>query len=850
MLWSFLASAQFTDDFSDSNFIANPNWMGNTSDFDINSSLELQLNATPLNSESSLVTPSSAIGNSQFEFYCRLDFDPSTANFARVYLTSTNSNLSGPLSGYFVQIGGASGAVDDVSLYYQNSSSITKIIDGVDGTVAISPELYVLVTRDMMGNWELKIDTNLSGNYISQGTVTHSQASTSSYFGIFCKYSSTRSDKFFFDDFSVSGGPVVDIFPPVLDSLVVVSSTEIDLYFNEPLEHTLSEIEGNYFVNSAIGNPNSALANSSSPNLIHLQFSSPLQNNTTYVLSVMNIQDTIGNVMATQNISFLMSYPQPYGYGSVVINEIFADPTPTNGLPEVEYIELYNTTNSTIHLGDWEYSDASSSVTLPDFLLESSTYVVLCKESDTLEYSSYGPVLGLANWPTLNNSGDNLGLRDGTHFLIDTVNYTSGWYSDSEKEAGGFSLERKNPRSVCEGTTNWGASIASNGGTPGMVNSIFDSVITPFEIRLGSIIHTNQIQLIFSKPIEPNSISPSNFTIEPYLQITDILSTSNEYNNLILTIFPEMETGKLYKILLSGLQDCEGKGLANDSFAMAYYPKYQDLLLNEVLFNPKPGGSDFIELYNTTEFEIDVRNWTLMYLNNSGDSAHKLISNTSKIIQPNSFLVLSEDSLNIQYNYPNYQNGVFLEMDLPTYSNTEGTITVLNQLDELNDQFLYNEEMHLEIITDPKGVSLERTNYFPGPNSSNNWHSAASSIGYATPGYTNSQFVSIQNTQNNLTLNPKTFSPNNDGYHDILSIQVAFNQTDFIGTLSIHTSNGILVNTLINNQSIGTINTFFWDGTNAHGELMPTGMYIVMLRVYDLDNNQQIFKDVTILALP
>lgn len=310
-----------------------------------------------------------------------------------------------------------------------------------------------------------------------------------------------------------------------------------------------------------------------------------------------------------------------------------------------------------------------------------------------------------------------------------------------------------------------------------------------------------------------------------------------------------LERGVEYALTVSGMRDCEGSPLS-DSSTHIFLPERQDILVNEILFNPKTGGSDFVELYNTSNVPIDLRNWSLMYFGTSGDSLFKPISEKSYVLYPSEFVVLSEDSINIRWNYPGSENSLFIEMDLPTYSNSSGTVILLDPLRSEMDYFEYNEDMHLELITDPKGVSLERTTYAKGENSDNNWHSASFVVGFATPGYANSQLVNSISDIGILTLEPSTFSPNNDGYKDVVSIGYSFDQGDYIGTVTIHYSTGEMARTLVNNQSLGTEGTLFWDGTDANGEILSTGMYIVMMRVYTLENEAQIFKKVVVLAQP
>ncbi|MBC8265891.1 MAG: hypothetical protein H8E84_02905 [Flavobacteriales bacterium] len=193
---------QFTDDFSDGDFTNNPSWLGDVAVFEVDTNFSLHLNDSVANA-SSLVTPSQAIINGEWIFSVRLDFSPSANNFAKVYLTSDMVDLSGPLNGMYVKIGGQSGSVDDVSLYTQTGTNSTEIIDGVAGLVSSNPDVSVKVTRDVFGNWELFLDT--TGGFFTQGTAFDTSIISSEYFGVYCKYTITRSDKFWFDDFSVSG---------------------------------------------------------------------------------------------------------------------------------------------------------------------------------------------------------------------------------------------------------------------------------------------------------------------------------------------------------------------------------------------------------------------------------------------------------------------------------------------------------------------------------------------------------------------------------------------------------------------------------------------------------------------
>jgi len=192
---------QFTDDFSDGDFTNNPSWTGDVGRFEVDTN-SLHLNDSAA-STSFLVTQSQAIINGEWIFNIKMDFSPSTNNFAKVYLVSDMVNLSGALNGMYVKVGGQSGNIDDISLYTQTGTNSNEIIDGSSGLLSNNPDVRIKVTRDVVGNWELFLDT--AGVFFTQGTAFDNSILSSDYFGVYCKYTITRSDKFWFDDFSVTG---------------------------------------------------------------------------------------------------------------------------------------------------------------------------------------------------------------------------------------------------------------------------------------------------------------------------------------------------------------------------------------------------------------------------------------------------------------------------------------------------------------------------------------------------------------------------------------------------------------------------------------------------------------------
>ena len=129
-----------------------------------------------------------------------------------------------------------------------------------------------------------------------------------------------------------------------------------------------------------------------------------------------------------------------------------------------------------------------------------------------------------------------------------------------------------------------------------------------------------------------------------------------------------------------------------------------------------------------------------------------------------SFKVLTKDQTTLKDNYPEAEESTFIIMNsMPNISSTEGSITLIDNLDQIIDHMNYSEDYHSVLLNDLNGVSLERIR----PNSSSielsNWYSASSIKNHATPGYANSQFQSEEEIQGNIAISPGTFSPNEPG---------------------------------------------------------------------------------------
>lgn len=837
--------SQFSDNFSDGNFTSSPAWVGNTFDFTVNSG-ELQLNAPAVSGYKYLSTNSQSINNATWEFQVRMTFGTSSSNFAKVYLTSNTLDLSGALNGYYVLLGGTN---DDVSLYRQTGTTSSQLIDGRDGAIGgATVDVRVRVTRTTAGLWEVLTDT--SSVLLSEGTaidITHPQ---SLFFGVGCNFTSTRSTRFYFDDFVVTGNAAVDTTKPTLDSVRVISNSQLELVFSEPVDPSTSQLIANYSANNGLGTPLTAVQNSTNFNKVTLSFSSSFSLGTINTLSVNNVTDISGNSLTSTNKNFVYFLPATAQYRDVVINEIFADPTPIVGLPDGEFVELYNPTNKYYNLDNWTLSDGSSTATLGNYILAPDSFLLLVSNSSLSDFSSYANKIGLSSFPGLNNLGETLTLINNNGTVIDAVEYSDKFYQDEVKKEGGFSLEQINSRAKCFNQSNWTASQNPSGGTPGSINSIWDTTRDSSFPRIVSCIASSNTRVLiqFSKTID-TSLFLRNIQLSGGLTIVSLMATNLFSSELELVISPSLDTGRLYKLSLDSLRDCEGNIAKTETeFVLAHANTNGAIVINELLFNPYSGEDDFVELYNNSELFLDLKNWQLG--NEENGMAGNLISiPIHYVIKPKEYVVITKDYSVVTNRYKTHSSDHFIEIEsLPSYPNEEGTVYLLLPSGSESDKFSYSEEFHFALLRDVEGVSLERVNFQLPTQESSNWHSAAEEVGFATPGVKNSQFTKRSETFNILSISPEIFSPDNDGFEDLLTLNYTMPEVGYVGNITIYDSQGRLTKTLIQNQLLAKTGSFTWDGVTEDNTKARVGRYVILFEYFNLEGTVKIEKTTCVVG--
>ena len=187
-----------------------------------------------------------------------------------------------------------------------------------------------------------------------------------------------------------------------------------------------------------LGNPALAVQNSGDPTKVMLTFSSSFISAFQHTMFLTGISDLSGNsILAGSTFSFTYFPPVIVMPHEVIFTEIMFEPSSSGGLPNFEYVEIYNRKSEAVSLKDWTLSDGSAASVFPELILLPHSYLILCHTSAESTFINYGSTIGLPSFPVLNNEvGDHLELKDSNGVLIEELTFSNQTYRDGSKDDG------------------------------------------------------------------------------------------------------------------------------------------------------------------------------------------------------------------------------------------------------------------------------------------------------------------------------------------------------------------------------------------------------------------------------
>jgi len=541
----------------------------------------------------------------------------------------------------------------------------------------------------------------------------------------------------------------------------------------------------------------------------------------------------------------------------IVIDEIMADPSPQIGLPNNEWIELKNTSTIPFNLQNWRIGDAGSqSGPMPNFILQPDSMVIVCTGSAVGTLSIFGTTISVTSFPSLDNDGDQLFLKAANGMIIHAVGYNSSWYQNEVKKEGGWTLEMIDTKNPCAGSSNWKASINTSGGTPGKKNSVdaLNTDNTAPQLQRAYTTDNTTIILVFDEPVDSLAgATLTSYSIDGGLSLISTVALAPLFTQVQLKTNTALTANTIYTITANNITDCKGNriGSANKAkVGLPTDPVAGDWIINEILFNPRPNGFDYIELYNNSNKILDAAKLYIANRSSAGTvSSIKVLSTIPHYIFPGDHMVITEDADNLALNYLVQNPGnVLVISSAPSFPDDEGIVIALNFQGEVVDEVKYKDDWHFKLIDNAEAVALERIDPAAPSQEAANWHSAASTAGYGTPTYKNSQYRRTEPINAVIDILPKVFSPDNDGRDDIAVIQYQITEPGYVANITIFDAAGRPIRNLVRNGTMGLSGYWNWDGLDDKGLKLPVGAYVVLAELFNLQGKKYLHKKTIVLA--
>ncbi|MBO4488633.1 MAG: lamin tail domain-containing protein [Bacteroidales bacterium] len=522
----------------------------------------------------------------------------------------------------------------------------------------------------------------------------------------------------------------------------------------------------------------------------------------------------------------------------VVVSEIMADPTPAIGLPEAEYVELHNRTDSACLLVGCTLKVGNTVKALPAISLEGGGYALVIADKYREQFSGMGIDIYTLSSLSITDGGQRLTLYDNAGAVLHSVAFRKQWHRDAVKQDGGWSLEMIDDTQPWLEEEGWASSVDLSGGTPGRANSHMPLPpdLDPPELMRATMPDSQTLRLWFSEPISPKQeLTTDIFKVSPAMVITGVQEVPPMFQALDLRMAATPHSGQIYHIEICGtLRDCSLNNLASGTgidWGVSHPPEANDLVINEILTHPFDGtDADFVELYNRSTHIIDLKE---VKIGSGGDTLPDkavVAVSSGMLMMPGSYAVLCKNRKMTSQQYHCPTPHALVQCDsLPAYANATGVVFVTDYGLQTVDRLAYREEMHYGKLLTTEGVSLERLDFDWPTQDDGNWHSAAESVGFATPGYANSQ-RSTDMEDSELSVQPEVFSPDNDGFDDFTFIRLQLPEPESRVSIQIFDLAGTVVRHVANNALCGTEAQYRWDGEDDRQRQVPSGLYVVDVR--------------------
>jgi FlgD Ig-like domain len=320
-----------------------------------------------------------------------------------------------------------------------------------------------------------------------------------------------------------------------------------------------------------------------------------------------------------------------FGLCCLIINEIGHAPADA----KAEFVEILNTGAASVDattLTIYDQRSGPRSVTDRPTVVPPGGYLVLVRDASAFAQEHPGvPFVAVSNWPTLNNSGDRIGLAI-LGIEVDAVPYEGTWGTP------GHSLERKDPSGPSWHAVNWTA--GPPGGTPGRQNAGYMPDREGPKLLYADRLHPDTVFAVFDEPVQKSGLRFEGAVATHWIDDESVHLTGVSGSTLVSL----------------GAMDLFGNTSPQTEVSIAGVPSAGDLVITERLTRPladrfdgRPDQPLFLEIQNQSRRMLSVRRLALVGKEDeSGNAPRAPLPFVSRALWPSDVLLISNSQSNLE----------------------------------------------------------------------------------------------------------------------------------------------------------------------------------------------------------